>query len=89
MRNVSTTAVPVQVKLFSNNGFSVVVDTCNAHALAAGKTCVLFALQLPDDSEVSCSAKASDANVGKLRGNIDIRHFVTGGAKVVAGEDLR
>lgn len=89
VRNVSTTSVPVQVKLFSNNGFNVVIDTCNAQALAPGKTCVLFASQLPDDSDVSCSAKASDANVSKLRGNIDIRHFFAGGGKVVVGADLR
>ena len=43
----------------------------------------------PDDSFVACSAKASNVNVSNLRGNIDIRHFVTGGAKVVVGEDLR
>jgi hypothetical protein len=89
IRNVGTTPVQVQVRLFSNNSMNIVRDTCNTGPLGAGKTCVMFSLQLPDDSFVACSAKASNVNVSNLRGNIDIRHFVTGGAKVVVGEDLR
>jgi len=88
IRNTGTTPVKVQVSLFSNNGFHIDVDTCNGPtALAAGRTCVMFTLDLPDDSDVSCSVTAG--NVSKLRGNIDIRHFVTGGAVVVVGDDLR
>ncbi len=89
IRNIGTTPVRAQVKLFSNNNMSIVRDTCNAGPLGAGKTCVMFSLQLPDDSFVACSAKASNASVSNLRGNIDIRHLVTGGYKVVVGENLR
>jgi hypothetical protein len=90
VRNIGTTPFKVRVKLFSNNSFANVdVDTCNTGPLGAGKTCVMFVLALPDDSWVACSAQASNGNMSKLRGNIDIRHFVTGGAKVVVGEDLQ
>jgi hypothetical protein len=92
VRNIGTTPFQVRVKLFSNNaldGTIVDVDTCNTGPLGAGKTCVIFSLHLPDASWAACSARASGSNVSKLRANIDIRHFVTGGAKVVIDEDLR
>lgn len=89
IRNVGTNPVSVQVKLFSNNGMSIVRDTCNTGPLGAGKTCAVFSLHLPDDSLVACSAKTSDVNVSNLRGNIDVRRFVAGGGEVVVGEDLR
>jgi hypothetical protein len=93
VRNIGTTPFQVKVKLFSNNapdGTIIDVDTCNTGPLGAGKTCLLFSLHLPDASWAACSVKASNSNVSQLRGNIDIRHFVTGGgAKVVVGEDVR
>jgi hypothetical protein len=92
VRNIGTTPFKVNVKIFSNNGIApgdIVVDTCNTGPLGAGKTCVMFAQHLPDASWAACSAQASGSNVSRLRGNFDIRHFVTGGFKVVVDEDLR
>jgi len=88
VRNIGTNPVNVQVNLFSNNGMSIDVDTCNTGPLGAGKTCWMMSFDLPDASWVACSATASTSNVSKLRGNIDIRHF-THGATVLVGEDLR
>jgi hypothetical protein len=92
VRNIGTTPFTVRVNLFSNSGTGLVdVDTCNTGPLGAGKTCVIFFLNLPDDGWVACSAQASTSNLSKLRGSIDIRHFVskTEGYKVVVREDLR
>jgi hypothetical protein len=91
VRNISTTPVNVQVTLFSNNGTSIDVDTCNAGPLAAGRTCAVFSLHLPDDSWAACSVKTSNINVSKLRGNVDLRHFASHeqGFKVIVDEDLR
>ena len=89
VRNIGTTPVNVQVTLFSNNGMSINVDTCNAGPLAAGKTCAVFSLNLPDDSWAACSVKASNTNVSKLRGNVDIRHNPAHGYEVILDEDLR
>jgi hypothetical protein len=93
VRNVSTTSVPVQVRLFSNNGFQVHIDNCNTPGfpLGPGKTCSVFSFDLPDDSFVECSVKASDVNVSKLRGSIETRHFATptSNGKVVVSDNLR
>jgi hypothetical protein len=89
VRNIGTTPFPVKVTLFSNNTSGADIDTCNTVPLGAGKTCVVFTTQLPADSWVACSAQASNINVSKLRGNMDIRHSVAAGAGVVVGEDLR
>jgi hypothetical protein len=92
VRNIGTTPFTVRVQLFSNNPIGFIdVDTCNTGPLGAGKTCVIFLLNLPADSWAACSAQASNSNVSKLRGSIDIRHFVskTEGYKVVVREDLR
>jgi hypothetical protein len=89
VRNIGTTPVPVIVKLFSNNGMGADIDTCNTVPLGAGKTCVLFTSQLPADSWAACSAQASNINVPKLRGNMDVRHTVAAGARVIVDEDLR
>jgi hypothetical protein len=90
LRNIGTTPVPVIVKLFSNNTSGVDIDTCNTVPLGAGKTCVVFTAHLPDDSWAACSAQATNINVPKLRGNMDVRNSVAPpGARVVVGEDLR
>lgn len=90
VRNIGTTPFPVKVILFSNNGGDIGdIDTCKTGPLGAGKTCLVRATTLPDDSWAVCSVQASNINVSKLRGNMDIRHSVAGGARVVVGEDLR
>ena len=91
VRNIGTTPVTVRVNLFSNNTTGFDVDTCNTGPLGAGKTCVIFTLNMPADSWAACSAQASNSNLSKLRGSIDIRHFVSKaeGYKVVVREDLR
>lgn len=89
IRNVGTTAFRVNAKLFSNNGFTVNINTCNSGLLGPGKTCVLFSTDLPDDSDVACSVKTSDVNAKNLRGSIDVRNFAGHGATVVVREDLR
>jgi hypothetical protein len=89
IRNIGTTPFPVKVKLFSNNTTGADIDTCNTVPLGAGKTCLVFTTHLPDDSWAACSAQASNINVSKLRGNMDIRNSVAAGARVVVGEDLR
>jgi hypothetical protein len=90
VRNIGTTPVNVQVTLFSNNSIAHIdVDTCNAGPLAAGKTCAVFALNLPDDSWAACSVKTSNINASKLRGSVDIRHNPGHGYEVILDEDLR
>lgn len=90
VRNIGTTPVNVQVTLFSNNGMGPPnVDTCNTGPLAAGKTCAVFSLTLPDDSWAACSVKTSNINVSKLRGNVEIRHNPAHGYEVILREELR
>lgn len=93
VRNISTTSVPVQVRLFSNNSFHIDIDDCNSPGfpLGPGKTCSVFSFDLPDDSFVECSVKASNVNVSKLRASIETRHFATpaSNGKVVVSDDLR
>ena len=90
VRNIGTTPVNVQVTLFSNNSFGHIdVDTCNAGPLAAGKTCAVFSLTLPDDSWAACSVKTSNINVSKLRANVEIRHNIGHGYEVILREELR
>jgi hypothetical protein len=92
VRNIGTAPFTVHVTLFSNNGIApgdIVVDSCNSGPLGAGKTCVIFAQALPDASWAACSAQASNTNVSKLRGNMDIRNSFAAGARVVVAEDLR
>lgn len=93
IRNISTVPVNVQVKLFSNNGFTINIDDCNTPGvpLGPGKTCSVFTFDLPDDSFVECSAKTSNANASKLRGSVEIRHFATptSNGNVVVSGDMR
>jgi hypothetical protein len=92
VRNIGTVPFNVHVTLFSNNDIvpgDIVVDTCNSGPLGAGKTCVIFAQGLPDDSWAACSAQTSNSNANKLRGNMDIRNSFSTGARVVVDEDLR
>jgi hypothetical protein len=91
VRNISTKPVKVQVNLFSNNEIvpGDINDTCNIVPLAGGTTCMIAASAIPDDSWAACSMKASNINIDKLRGNIDIRHPPTGGNRVVVGADLQ
>lgn len=91
IRNIGTTSVAVNVKLFSNNGFNIDIDDCNGTPLGPGKTCSVFSFDLPDDSFVECSAKTSNVNASKLRGSVEIRRFATPGSNgnVVVSEDMR
>jgi hypothetical protein len=70
VRNTGTTAVAVQVTIFSNNGTLVQFDNCNAAPLAPGRTCVVLAA-LPDDSFAACFAQAEV--VARLRGTFEVR----------------
>ena len=93
IRNISTTPVKVQVKLFSNNSFNIDIDDCNAPSapLGPGKTCSVFSFDLPDDSFVECSVKTSNVNASKLRASIETRHFATptSNGNVVVSDNLR
>ena len=85
IRNTGTTAVAVEVSLFSNNGLVVTFDGCNAAPLLAGRTCVVLA-SLPDDSYAACSVSAG--SVAKLRGTLEVREE-NPFPKTLVSEDLR
>src|SRR3954466_268942 len=57
VRNISTTPVAIQVKLFGNNDSGADIDDCNAPSapLGPGKTCSVFMSVLSADSFVECS----------------------------------
>ena len=91
IRNVGAIPVTIQVKLFSNNGFHIDIDNCNAPSapLGPGKTCSVFSFGLPDDSYVACSVKTSNVNASNIRGSIETRHSanaVSNGTVVLSGE---
>ena len=91
IRNVGAIPISIQVKLFSNNGFHVDIDNCNAPSapLGPGKTCSVFSFGLPDDSYVACSVKTSNVNASIVRGSIETRHFAnaaSNGTVVLSGE---
>ena len=91
IRNAGAIPITVQVKLFSNNGFHVDIDNCNAPSapLGPGKTCSVFSFGLPDDSYVACSVKTSNVNASNIRGSIETRHSanaVSNGTVVLSGE---
>jgi hypothetical protein len=86
VRNTSNKPIPVTVSMFSDFALTVNFDNCNGAPLAAGRTCVLLANDLPDNSLVSCSAIAE--NVGKLRGTLEVREIAPV-LRVLVSEDLR
>src|SRR5262245_61108890 len=82
----ATRAVAEPTFTSSPNAILVVTtfDTCNAAALAGGKSCVVAA-NLPDDSFVSCRVTA--ASVNNLRGTLELSE-VTSRHDVFVSEDL-
>ena len=86
VRNTGTSAVAVQVSLFSNNGLIVSFNGCNGSPLAAGQTCVVLVNDLPDDSYAACRVTAG--TVAKLRGTFEVRE-INPILRVLVAEELR
>lgn len=86
VRNTGTSAVTVQVSLFSNNGLIVSFDGCNGSPLAGGHTCVVLVNDLPDASYAACRVTAG--TVAKLRGTFEVRE-INPVLRVLVAEELR
>ena len=89
IRNVGKTPVPVQVEMYQNAGFPIIISfqNCNDAPLPAGRTCVVIANDLPDDVTFQCSATAT-GSAKNLRGNVELR-AIPGGLRVILADELR
>ena len=88
VRNGGTTPVTMQVSLFSNNGLIVSFDNCNGAPVPPGYICQVIVNDLPDASYAACSVTV--ANVGKLRGTLEIREVSFNPIqRVLVAEDLK
>jgi len=87
IRNTGTTAIHVQVSLFSNNAIVAAQyhDSCSGVALPGGQTCWVLVDHLPDGSFAACSA--TSGNIAKVRGTLEIRHRSP--LRILVSEDLR
>lgn len=87
IRNTGTTAINVQVSLFSNNSIVAAQyhDFCSGTALPGGHTCWVLVDHLPDASFAACSAISG--TIAKVRGTLEIRH--PSPLRILVSEDLR
>jgi hypothetical protein len=90
IRNVGKTPVPVQVEMYQNAGFPIIISfqNCNDVPLAPGRTCVVIANDLPDDVTFQCSAVAA-STAKNLRGNVELRAITPSGLRVILSDDVR
>jgi hypothetical protein len=90
IRNVGKTAIPVQVEMYQNAGFPMIISfqNCNDVPLAAGRTCVVLVNDLPDDVTFQCSAVAA-GSAKNLRGNVELRAITPSGLRVLISDEVR
>jgi hypothetical protein len=90
VRNAGKTPVPVQVEMYQNAGFPIIISfqNCNDVPLAPGRTCVVLANDLPDDVTFQCSVDAT-GSAKNLRGNVELRAITPSGLRVILADELR
>ena len=90
IRNVGKTPVPVQVEMYQNAGFPIIISfqNCNDAPLPPGRTCVVIANDLPDDVTFQCSVEAA-GSAKNLRGQVELRAITPSGLQVILSDDLR
>jgi hypothetical protein len=90
IRNVGKTPIPVQVEMYQNAGFPMIINfqNCNDVPLSPGRTCVVITNDLPDDVTFQCSAVAT-GSAKNLRGNVELRQITSSGLRVLLSDEVR
>jgi hypothetical protein len=91
IRNVGSTPMPLQVRLFDFLSAEVTpsFQNCNDAPLLPGRTCVLLVYEFTQYSALGCAATPVVGSARNLRGRLEVRSITASGLKVLVRDDLR